>query len=137
MVLANGLAASGAKVSIFFTFWGLSVLRKNPAPPVKKNFISRMFGFLLPRGASKLTLSKMNMLGMGSVIMKRVMKQKSVLTLPELMASAKEAGVKFIACDMAMDVMGITREELLEVDEVAGAATFAALAKNSNNTLFI
>ena len=74
---------------------------------------------------------------MGSVIMKRVMKQKSVLTLPELMASAKEAGVKFIACDMAMDVMGITREELLEVDEVAGAATFAALAKNSNNTLFI
>lgn len=137
MILANGLAASGAKVSIFFTFWGLSVLRKNPAPPVKKNFISRMFGFLLPRGASKLTLSKMNMLGMGSVIMKRVMKQKSVLTLPELMASAKEAGVKFIACDMAMDVMGITREELLEVDEVAGAATFAALAKNSNNTLFI
>ena len=137
MVLANGLAASGAKVSIFFTFWGLSVLRKNPAPPVKKNFISRMFGFLLPRGASKLTLSKMNMLGMGSVIMKRVMKQKNVLTLPELMASAKEAGVKFIACDMAMDVMGITREELLEVDEVAGAATFATLAKNSNNTLFI
>lgn len=137
MILANGLAASGAKVSIFFTFWGLSVLRKNPGPTVKKNFISSMFGFMLPRGATKLTLSKMNMLGLGSAMMKNVMKQKNVLTLPELMASAKEAGVKFIACDMAMDVMGITREELIEVDEVAGVATFAALAKNSNNTLFI
>ncbi|MBO4630941.1 MAG: FAD-dependent oxidoreductase [Lentisphaeria bacterium] len=137
MILANGFAAAGSKVSVFFTFWGLSILRKNPAPQVKKNLISRMFGWMLPKGAMKLALSKMNMMGMGSAMMKSVMKQKGVLSLPELIRSARESGVKFIACDMAMDVMGITREELIEVDEVAGVATFAALAKESNNTLFI
>lgn len=137
MILANGLAASGAKVSVFFTFWGLSLLRKNPAPKVKKNLISRMFGFMLPKGAKKLALSKMNMLGLGTSMMKSVMKQKGVLSLDELMASARESGVKFIACDMAMDIMGITKDELIEVDEVAGVATFAELAKTSNNTLFI
>ncbi len=137
LILANGLAASGAKVSIFFTFWGLSVLRKNPAPRIKKSLLARMFGFMLPKGAKKLALSKMNMLGMGDAMMKSIMKKKGVLSLPELIQSAKEAGVKFIACDMAMDIMGITREELIDVDEVAGVATFASLAKNSNNTLFI
>ncbi|MBP3694612.1 MAG: FAD-dependent oxidoreductase [Thermoguttaceae bacterium] len=137
LILANGLAASGAKVGIFFTFWGLAVLRKNPGPALKKNLISRMFGMMLPKGAEKLALSKMNMLGMGSAMMKAVMKQKGVLSLPELIQSAREAGVRFIACDMAMDVMGITREELIEVDEVAGVATFAELAARSTNTLFI
>lgn len=137
LILANGLAASGAEVSIFFTFWGLSVLRRDPAPAVRKNLISRLFGFMLPSGAEKLALSKMNMLGGGTAMMKQVMKQKGVLALPELIASAREAGVRFIACDMAMDVMGITREELIEVDEVAGVATFASLAAKSNNTLFI
>jgi len=137
LILANGLAASGAKVGIFFTFWGLSVLRKNPAPAVRKNWVSRMFGWMLPCGAEKLALSKMHMLGMGSAMMKQVMKQQNVLTLPELLQSAREAGVRFIACDMAMGVMGITREELIEVDEVAGVAAFAELARNCNNTLFI
>ena len=137
LILANGLAAAGSEVNIFFTFWGLSVLRKNPSPYVRKNFISRMFGFMLPKGSRKLALSKMNMLGMGSAMMKSVMKKQSVLSLEELIASARDAGVRFIACDMAMNVMGITREELIEVDEVAGVATFAELAKNSNNTLFI
>ena len=80
---------------------------------------------------------EMSMMGIGDAMMKSVMKKKGVLTLPELMRSAREAGVKFIACDMAMDIMGISREELIEVDEVAGVATFASLAKNSNNTLFI
>ena len=115
LILANGFAAAGMKVSIFFTFWGLSVLRKDPGPAVKKNLISRMFGMMLPKGAEKLALSKMNMMGMGSAMMKSVMKRKGVLTLPELIRSAREAGVRFIACDMAMDVMGITREELIEV----------------------
>ena len=137
MILANGFAAAGTKVNLFFTFWGLSVLRKNPAPPVKKNLISRMFGWMLPKGAERLALSKMNMMGMGSAMMKSVMKRKGVLTLPELIRSAREAGVRFIACDMAMDVMGITRDELIEVDEVAGVATFAALAEESRHTLFI
>ena len=137
LILANGFAAAGAQVTLFFTFWGLSILRKNPVPYVKKDLISRMFGWMLPKGALKLALSKMNMLGMGGAMMKSVMKRKGVLSLPELIRSAREAGVKFIACDMAMDVMGIRREELIEVDEVAGVATFAALAEKSGNTLFI
>ena len=137
LILANGFAAAGAKVNLFFTFWGLSVLRKDPAPHVRKDLISRMFGWMLPNGATKLALSKMNMMGMGSAMMKSVMKRKGVLTLPELIRSAREAGVRFIACDMAMDVMGITREELVEIDEVAGVATFAALAGESSTALFI
>jgi NADPH-dependent 2,4-dienoyl-CoA reductase/sulfur reductase-like enzyme/peroxiredoxin family protein/rhodanese-related sulfurtransferase/TusA-related sulfurtransferase len=135
--VACGMAAAGAKVGIFFTFWGLSVLRQNPAPAVKKNLISRMFGMMLPLGSTKLKLSKMNMGGMGSAMMKQVMAAKNVSSLPELLKQAKELGVKFIACDMAMDVMGITREELIEVDEVAGVASFVEMAKHSNNTLFI
>ena len=137
LILANGFAAAGMKVSIFFTFWGLSVLRKRPAPRVKKNFVSRMFGFMLPTGATKLALSKMEMMGMGSAMMKSVMKKQGVLSLPELIAAARENGVRFIACDMAMGVMGITREELIDIDEVAGVATFAELAKHSGATLFI
>ncbi len=136
-ILANGLSAAGMNVSMFFTFWGLSVLRKNPAPAVKKDFVSRMFGFMLPKGPEKLALSKLNMMGMGSAMMKSVMKRKHVLSLPELIRSAREAGVRFVACDMAMDVMGITREELNDVDEVAGVATFAELVKSSGTTLFI
>ena len=137
LILANGLAASGAEVGIFFTFWGLSVLRRNPAPSVRKGLISRMFGWMLPTGAEKLALSKMNMLGLGTAMMKGVMRRQRIMTLPELLASARAAGVKFIACDMAMGVMGITREELVEVDEVAGVAAFSELASRSNNTLFI
>lgn len=138
MILANGLAASGAKVGIFFTFWGLSVLRKNPAPTLRRSFVSRMFGWMLPKGAEKLVLSKMNMLGLGTAMMKDVMRRQNIMTLPSLIKSAKAAGVKFIACDMAMGVMGLTREDLIdEVDEVAGVAAFAELAKKSTNTLFI
>lgn len=137
MILANGFAAAGVKVNMFFTFWGLSVLRKNPAPDVRKNLISRMFGWMLPRGAEKLALSKMNMMGMGTAMMKNVMKKQNVLTLPELIQNARSAGVRFIACDMAMGVMGITRDELIEIDEVAGVATFAELAKQGQNALFI
>jgi peroxiredoxin family protein len=79
----------------------------------------------------------MNMGGMGAIMMKQVMAQQNVTTLPELIKQARELGVKFIACEMAMNVMGITREELIDVDEVAGVASFVAMAKNSNNTLFI
>ena len=138
MILANGLAASGAKVGIFFTFWGLSVLRKNPAPTLRRSLVSRMFGWMLPNGAEKLALSKMNMLGLGTAMMKDVMRRQNIMTLPALIKSAKAAGVKYIACDMAMGVMGLTREDLIdEVDEVAGVAAFAELAKKSTNTLFI
>jgi NADPH-dependent 2,4-dienoyl-CoA reductase/sulfur reductase-like enzyme/peroxiredoxin family protein/rhodanese-related sulfurtransferase/TusA-related sulfurtransferase len=137
LIIATGMAAAGMQVSIFFTFWGLSVLRKNPGPQVKKSLINTMFGWMLPKGAQKLALSKMHMAGMGTAMMKQVMSSQNVASLPEMIENARAMGVKFIACDMAMGVMGITREELVEVDEVAGVATFIARAKESGPTLFI
>lgn len=137
LIVACGMAATGSKVTIFFTFWGLSVLRKNPAPAVKKSLISKMFGMMLPKGSRKLALSKMNMAGAGTMMMKQVMARENVPTLEELLTQAKTLGIHFIACEMAMNVMGLQREELIEVDEVAGVASFAAVAKNSGTTLFI
>ena len=96
-----------------------------------------MFGWMLPKGAAKLALSKMNMAGIGTAMMKDVMKRQNVTSLPELLEQARQLGVRFVACEMAMNVMGITREELVEVDEVAGVASFVGMAKESNNTLFI
>lgn len=137
-ILANGFAAMGAKVSMFFTFWGLNVLRKDRAPSVKKDLLSRMFGFMMPRGARKLALSKMHMMGMGTGMMKYVMGKKNVSSLPELITDAKSQGVEFTACDMAMSVMGIQRSELIDaVDHVAGVADFANTAQKSGTTLFI
>ena len=137
LIIACGMAASGAKVGIFFTFWGLSVLRRDPAPAVRKNLMGRLFGWMLPKGAGHLTLSKMNMGGLGTAMMNQVMDSQNVTSLPELLTQAKALGVRFIACEMAMGVMGISREELIEVDEVAGVASFVELAKHSSNTLFI
>ena len=137
LIIATGMAAAGMQVSIFFTFWGLSVLRKNPGPQVKKSLLNTMFGFMLPKGAQKLALSKMHMAGMGTAMMKHVMAGQNVASLPDMLQNARAMGVKFIACDMAMGVMGITREELIDIDEVAGVATFIARAKESGPTLFI
>ena len=136
-IIACGMAASGMKVGIFFTFWGLAVLRRNPGPRVSKSFVSRLFGWMLPRGAEKLALSKMNMAGLGTAMMKHVMKSRNVTSLPELIRQARALGVRFVACEMAMDVMGLAREELIEVDEVAGVASFAQMARESGRTLFI
>jgi NADPH-dependent 2,4-dienoyl-CoA reductase/sulfur reductase-like enzyme/peroxiredoxin family protein/rhodanese-related sulfurtransferase/TusA-related sulfurtransferase len=136
LIIACGMAAGGQKVGIFFTFWGLSVLRKRPAPSVKKSLLSTMFGWMLPKGAQKLALSKMHMAGMGTEMMKYVMSQQKVPTLEDLLVQAKGLGVKFIACEMAMNVMGLTREELIDVDDVAGVASFVEMAKGGT-TLFI
>ena len=137
LIIACGMAASGMKVGIFFTFWGLSVLRKNPSPPVPKNAVSKLFGWLLPKGAGRLRLSRMNMGGLGTMMMRQIMAQQNVASLPELLQQARALGVKFIACEMAMNVMGITREELADVDEIAGVASFVELAKQNGRTLFI
>ena len=137
LIIACGMAASGAKVGIFFTFWGLSVLRRDPAPAVRKSLMGKLFGWMLPKGAAHLKLSKMNMGGLGTAMMNQVMDAQNVTSLPELLTQAKALGVRFIACEMAMGVMGISREELIEVDEVAGVASFVELAKHSSNTLFI
>jgi peroxiredoxin family protein len=110
-IIATGAAVMDKPVTMFFTFWGLNVLRRSEHVPVKKSLVERMFGRMMPRGADKLKLSKMNMGGMGTMMMKRVMAQKNVYSLPKLMQEAKDAGVRLVACTMSMDVMGITKEE--------------------------
>ena len=136
LIIANGAKASGKDVTLFFTFWGLNILRK-PDVNVKKGLIDKMFGLMIPKGADKLTLSKMNMGGLGSLMMKWVMKNKHVSTLNELIAEAQRAGVKFIACNMSMDVMGIKPEELIDGVEIGGVAKYISESSVSGSNLFI
>lgn len=136
-VLANGAAATGQKVSIFFTFWGLNVLKKVQKPKVQKDIFGRMFGWMLPSSSLKLKLSQMNMLGIGSRMMRYIMKRKGVDSLETLRAQAQQQGVEFIACQMSMDVMGISREELLDGVTIGGVATYMERADRSNVNLFI
>jgi NADPH-dependent 2,4-dienoyl-CoA reductase/sulfur reductase-like enzyme/peroxiredoxin family protein/rhodanese-related sulfurtransferase/TusA-related sulfurtransferase len=136
-IIANGAAAMGRQVTMFFTFWGLNALRKKDKVNVSKSLIEKMFGFMMPRGAAKLKLSKMNMGGMGSIMMKYVMKQKNVDTLDALLQTALKSGVKIVACTMSMDVMGIKEEELIEGVEFGGVASFLAASERSDATLFI
>jgi peroxiredoxin family protein len=136
-IIATGFASIGHEVSIFFTFWGLNVLRKDNPPAVKKDFLSRMFGMMMPRGAKKLALSKMHFAGAGTAMMKYVMKSKNVESLPALLGQARLMGINFIACEMAMNVMGISQAEMIDGVETAGVAKFAALSAKSNTTLFI
>ncbi|MCL2326077.1 MAG: DsrE/DsrF/DrsH-like family protein, partial [Proteobacteria bacterium] len=135
-IIACGMAASGAKTAIFFTFWGLTVLRKEHPPETKKDFVSKLFGRMLPKGPKGLKLSQLNMAGMGTAMMKDIMAQKNVSSLPDLIEQARALGVTFIACEMAMGIMGIKREELIAVDEVAGVASLAELSRGGN-VLFI
>ena len=136
-VIANGAAAMGSKVSMFFTFWGLNALRKNQAPALKKDWLSRMFGLMMPRGVGALKLSKLNMLGAGTAMMKYVMRNKRVNDLPALLESARTAGVKLMACTMSMDVMGLQKDELIDGIDFGGVAAFLGEADQSNATLFI
>ena len=136
-VIANGAAAMGHKTTMFFTFWGLNALRHHNPPAVQKGLMDRMFGWMMPRGAHKLTLSKMHMGGMGTAMMKMVMKDKKVMSLPELIHTAKEAGVRLVACSMSMDVMGLQPEELIDGIEIGGVGAFLGAANESNASLFI
>ena len=136
-VIANGAAAIGSKTTIFFTFWGLNALRRDNPPRVSKGLMDRMFGWMMPRGANRLTLSKMHMGGMGTAMMKMVMKDKKVMSLPELIAAAQDAGVRLVACSMSMDVMGLKPEELIDGIEIGGVGAFLGAANESNASLFI
>jgi peroxiredoxin family protein len=136
-VIANGAAAMDSQVTIFFAFWGINVLRKDMATVHSEKLIDRLFGWMMPRGPGKLKLSKMHMLGVGTSMMKRVMKAKNVKMVPELIATAREAGVRFVACSMSMDVMGFSHEELMDGVELGGVATFLGAAEESNMTLFV
>lgn len=136
-VLANGAAATGQKVTIFFTFWGLNVLKKTRKPRVQKDLFGRMFGWMLPSSSLQLKLSKMNMLGIGRRMMRYLMRSKGVDSLESLRAQALAQGVEFIACQMSMDVMGVAREELLDEVSVGGVATYMERADRANVNLFI
>lgn len=136
-IIANGFAAMGQKATLFFTFWGLNILRKPEPVKVKKNLVEKMFGWMMPRGANKLTISQMNMMGAGTAMIKGIMKKYNVDSLPEMIRVAQENGVRLLACQMSMDLMGIKQEELLDGIEISGVATMAAAATDSNTHYFI
>ena len=136
-IIANGAASMGHKVTMFFTFWGLNILRKSDPPKVHKNFVERMFGMMMPRGTEKLTISQMNMGGAGTAMIKGIMKKKNVSPLSELLQSARDNGVVIQACQMSMDLMGIKKEELIDGIDVVGVATMVHASDDSNATMFI
>lgn len=136
-VIANGAASAGKKVTMFFTFWGLNVIKKRNKPAVSKDLMGRMFGWMLPSHSGKLALSKLNMMGMGSRMMRGIMKKKNIDSLESLIEQAAANGVEMIACTMSMDVMGVTREELLDNVSLSGVATYLDRTEDANLNLFI
>ncbi len=139
MIIANGAAAMDLPVNMFFTFWGLNVLRREGPVHVegKKTMTEGMFGRMMPRGPAHLHLSQMNMAGLGTRMIKKEMAKKHVLTLAELIKSAQEQGVRFIACTMSMDLMGIHKEELIPGIVYGNVGSFIDAADRSRMTLFI
>lgn len=137
MIIAQGAAASGKKVTLFFTFWGLNALRKKERVRSKKNLIEKMFGVMMPKGAARLPLSSMNMLGAGAKMIKGIMKKKNVDDIDTMIKKAMDEGVRFVACTMSMELMGIRREELIDGVEFGGVGTYIASNENAGTTLFI
>jgi len=137
-VIANGAAAMGDDVTMFFTFWGLNALRRPTGPKANgKSFLQRMFGRMTPRGPDKLNLSRMNFGGLGAKMMKLVMRQQNVSSLDELIETAREQGIKMMACTMSMDVMGLKPEELIDGLEWVGVASYLGEADGANVNLFV
>lgn len=136
-IIANGAAAMGNKVNLFFTFWGLNILRKAKKQALRKDLLSRMFGALMPRGSRRLGLSRMNFCGAGAKLIRGVMKKHNIASLEELIGEARENGVRMTACQMSMDVMGIRQEELLDGVEIGGVAAMLNDNDHSNMNLFI
>jgi len=137
-IIATGAAAAGLETSIFFTFWGLSALKKTEARAAgQKNIKERLFAMMTPSGSTGLGVSRMNFMGIGASMMRSMMKDKGVASLEELMDVARELGVRFIACTMTMDIMAVAKEELVDGLEFGGVATYMADAARSKVTLFI
>ena len=136
-IIANGAAAYDHEVTIFCTFWGLNVLRKDEAVKAEKGFIEKAFGWMMPRGPKKLGLSKMNFGGLGPQMIKKVMKKHNAMSLPQLIELAREQGVKLVACTMTMDLLGLRKEELLDGIEYAGVAAYLGDASDGKVNLFI
>jgi CoA-disulfide reductase len=136
-IIATGAATMGKKVTLFFTFWGLNILRKPKRTKVKKSLIEKMFGVMMPRGTNRLPISNMNMVGIGPMMIKYIMKKKNVETLQSFMVNATSMGITLVACAMSMDIMGIKQEELLDGIEIAGVGTYLGETTSSNLNLFI
>lgn len=136
-IIANGAASMGKKVTMFFTFWGLNILRKHEKITVEKGFMDKMFGMMMPRGSKRLQLSKMNMMGMGGKMIRKVMKDKNVSSLEELIQAAIDSGIEIVACQMSMDVMGLKQEELIDGVKIGGVGYYLGEAEDSNVNLFI
>ncbi|WP_298468552.1 DsrE/DsrF/DrsH-like family protein [Psychrobacillus sp. FSL K6-4046] len=136
-IIANGAAAYDHEVTIFHTFWGINALRKQESVAVKKGFLEKMFAKMMPRGAEKLGLSKMQMFGMGPKMIKHVMNKHNALTLTQLVEMAQEQDIKLVTCTMTMDLLGLQKEELLDGIQYAGVAAYLADAENGNVNLFI
>ena len=134
-IIANGALTMGKKVTMFFTFWGLSILKKKNL--AKKSFIEKMFTMMLPKNSQDLPVSKMNFFGIGAKMIRSVMKKKNIMSLEELMKKAKDLGVNITACTMSMDVMGISKEELIDGINYGGVGQYLGETEKSNNNLFI
>ncbi|BAD76354.1 hypothetical conserved protein [Geobacillus kaustophilus HTA426] len=136
-IIANGAAAYDHDVTIFHTFWGLNALRKEASVPVQKGFLEKMFAKMMPRGADRMGLSRMNFAGIGPKLIKKVIKKHNAMPLPQLIEMAKEQGVKLVACQMTVDLLGLKPEELIDGIEFAGVAAYLADASEGNVNLFI
>ena len=138
-IIASGAAAMGDEVTMFFTFWGLNILRKTEKVQTadKKSTLQSMFGKMMPKGTGKLGLSKMNFAGAGAPMMKKVIKDAGAMSLEELVDSAREQGVKFIACTLSMDILGFKEEEMIDGLEYAGVAAYLGETDEANVNLFI
>ena len=134
-IIANGALTIGKKVTMFFTFWGLSILKKKNL--AKKSFIEKMFAMMLPKNSQDLPVSKMNFFGIGAKMIRSAMKKKNIMSLEELMKKAKDSGVNITACTMSMDVMGISKEELIDGINYGGVGQYLGETEKSNNNLFI
>ena len=133
-IIATGASLMDVKVTMFFAFWGMNVVRREEHVSVKKDFMGKMFGWMMPRGADKLKLSNTNMMGMGTNMMKGIMKKKNVMSLSQLIENAQaDENITMVACDMSMDMMGIKKEELIDGIEIGGVATFIAAATSEGS----
>ncbi|HEY3284155.1 MAG TPA: DsrE/DsrF/DrsH-like family protein [Armatimonadota bacterium] len=138
-IIATGAAAMFEEVVMFFTFWATPALRDHSKSGGRKDLMAKMFGFMLPKGSTKLKLSQMHMGGMGTGMMKGLMKKKNVMSLEKLIQTAADSGVKIYVCQMSMDLMGFSQEELIDYPDLklAGVAKFLQEAGSSKSTLFI
>ena len=136
-IIANGAAAYDHQVTIFHTFWGLNALRKEELVPVKKGLLEKVFGKMMPRGADKMGISKMNFAGMGPKMIKHVIKKHNAMTLPQLIELAEEQDIKLVACTMTMDLLGLQQKELMDGIHYGGVAAYPGDAQEGNVNLFI